>query len=208
MFNNTMSYSQAGQDIIIRNKFKKSNFKTWYYVDVGCHHPIKFNNTYMFYCLGASGLNIDANKDYEIFYQRHRGGDRFCCAAIGDHAVAGDGMKYYRYSKDQWNGLSENVAKKDFLIGIDDVKVRQLNDILRENDAPIKIDLLSMDVEGHEIDVLNSVDMSYYDFRCICLEARTRSVESYLTTEIHNYMKSLGYIMFCHTGHDAIYVKP
>ena len=29
------------------------------YIDVGCNHPIKFNNTYLLYKRGWSGINID-----------------------------------------------------------------------------------------------------------------------------------------------------
>lgn len=34
--------------------------KIGFYVDVGAHHPMRFSNTYFFYRMGWSGINIDA----------------------------------------------------------------------------------------------------------------------------------------------------
>ena len=49
------SYSQEGEDIILRNLF--GNRKDGFYVDVGAHHPMRFSNTYFFYKLGWNGCN-------------------------------------------------------------------------------------------------------------------------------------------------------
>ena len=52
------SYSQEGEDMILRRLFEKQ--KTGFYVDVGAHHPKRFSNTFFFYKKGWSGINIDA----------------------------------------------------------------------------------------------------------------------------------------------------
>ena len=51
--------SQFGEDKFILNKFKKNyNGK---FLDIGCYHPTKHNNTYLLYKNGWSGINIDLN---------------------------------------------------------------------------------------------------------------------------------------------------
>jgi FkbM family methyltransferase len=49
---------------------------------------------------------------------------------------------------------------------------RTLNSILVEANAPAFIDLLSLDVEGGEIEVLKGIDHGTYRFRYMCIECR------------------------------------
>lgn len=51
-------------------------------------------------------------------------------------------------------------------------KARTLNSILVEAGAPAVIDLLSLDVEGGEIEVLKGIDHGTYRFRHMCIECR------------------------------------
>ena len=53
-------YSQNKEDIFVLNYFKKKN--NGFYVDVGCHHPTRINNTYLLYKHGWRGVNIDMSK--------------------------------------------------------------------------------------------------------------------------------------------------
>ena len=54
----TKSYSQYGEDMVLKSVFQ--NQERGFYVDVGAHHPKLCSNTYFFYKLGWSGINIDA----------------------------------------------------------------------------------------------------------------------------------------------------
>ena len=51
--------SQFGEEKKISKLFDK-NFKGTY-VDLGCFHPVRSNNTFQFYKKGWKGLNIDLN---------------------------------------------------------------------------------------------------------------------------------------------------
>ena len=53
-----MSYSQQGEDMILKSLFQ--DHQSGFYVDVGAHHPSRFSNTYFFYLRGWRGINIDA----------------------------------------------------------------------------------------------------------------------------------------------------
>ena len=54
------SYAISNVDLIIDRLF--SNVDRGYYIDVGCNHPIKYNNTYLLHKRGWSGINIDLDK--------------------------------------------------------------------------------------------------------------------------------------------------
>ena len=47
-----------------------------------------------------------------------------------------------------------------------------LNEILIKSNAPTIIDLISLDVEGAELEVLKGVDYSKFNFKFICIETR------------------------------------
>lgn len=65
-----VSYSQAGQDLFgLYMLHKKSLPKT--YLDIGCHHPTQFNNSYLLEQYGWKGLSIDKESFYYEFTQ-HR----------------------------------------------------------------------------------------------------------------------------------------
>ena len=51
--------SQFGEDVFLFSLFDK-NYKG-IYLDVGCYHPTKHNNTFIFFKNGWHGINIDLN---------------------------------------------------------------------------------------------------------------------------------------------------
>ena len=64
---------------------------------------------------------------------------------------------------------------------------KQLNNILLKVNAPKKIDFLSLDVEGSEIEVLKGINHNEYRFKFICIESRDiKKINNYLT--INNYL--------------------
>ena len=54
------SYSLSNVDLVIQRIFKSK--KNGIYIDIGCNHPIKYNNTYLLYKKGWRGINIDLDK--------------------------------------------------------------------------------------------------------------------------------------------------
>ena len=53
------SYSMFGEDIFVEKFFKKR--LKGIYVDVGCYHPLDWNNTHLLH-KGWNGINIDLNQ--------------------------------------------------------------------------------------------------------------------------------------------------
>ena len=51
------SFSLSSVDLIIERIFY--NLKDGIYLDIGCNHPIKYNNTYLLFKKGWKGINVD-----------------------------------------------------------------------------------------------------------------------------------------------------
>jgi FkbM family methyltransferase len=66
---------------------------------------------------------------------------------------------------------------------------RSLNSILSEQNAPNEIELLSIDIEGFELDVLAGLDFKKYRFEAIILENRDKEAAVY-------FFESRGYYLF------------
>ena len=74
--------SQFGEDKKIIKLFDKNKKGT--YLDVGCFHPTRQNNTYLMYKLGWSGVNIDLNPLTIELFKVARPNDINICAAVSN----------------------------------------------------------------------------------------------------------------------------
>jgi FkbM family methyltransferase len=165
--------SQFGEEKKISKLFGK-NFKGTY-VDLGCFHPVRSNNTLQFYKKGWKGLNIDLNQLTIDLFNFARPADTNICAAISNKKVKKklyflgdlDSKNTLDLNHKNWLGKHFNINKKDFKIKI--VKTKTLNEILNKNKL-YNIDFLNIDIEGHEFEVLKSVNFKKFNIKVICVE--------------------------------------
>ena len=165
--------SQFGEEKKISKLFGK-NFKGTY-VDFGCFHPVRSNNTLQFYKKGWKGLNIDLNQLTIDLFNFARPADTNICAAISNKKVKKklyflgdlDSKNTLDLNHKNWLGKHFNINKKDFKIKI--VKTKTLNEILNKNKL-YNIDFLNIDIEGHEFEVLKSVNFKKFNIKVICVE--------------------------------------
>lgn len=78
-----------------------------------------------------------------------------------------------------------------------EIKVRKktLDGILEESNFS-EIDFISIDVEGHEMEVLKGFSLEKFNPRIVLLEDNSNQTDA----AVQNYMKSKGYIIFKRTG--------
>jgi FkbM family methyltransferase len=165
--------SQFGEDKKISKLFNK-NFKGTY-VDLGCFHPVRVNNTFQFYKKGWNGLNIDLNPLTIDLFNFARPTDTNICAAISNKRVKKklyflgdlDPKNTLDLNHKNWLGKHFNINKKDFKIK--NVKTITLSEILNKNKF-YNIDFLNIDIEGHELEVLRSVNFQKFNIKVICVE--------------------------------------
>lgn len=80
------SYAQFGEDRRLLFYLLKSPSK--YYVDIGCHYPARFSNTFFLYQTGWRGLCVDANESLIREFRRARPKDTIECVCVGAESGA------------------------------------------------------------------------------------------------------------------------
>jgi FkbM family methyltransferase len=184
----SINYSQTGEDAIIRSLLDET--QPGIYVDVGCNHPIHWSNTLSLYLHGWRGVNIDANPELIERFKATRLRDIAVCAAISDqegdlvfhefedHLVSTVSEEVLAEWQSKWKKRSERV-----------VKTRTLTSVLRETLKPgTEIDLLSVDVEGHDLNVLRSIDLDEFRPKLILVEMHRLNLQRAEEHSIINYL--------------------
>ena len=178
--------SQFGEDKYIIELFDR-NFKGKF-LDVGCYHPIRHNNTYKMYKNGWSGMNIDLNPlTIELFnFMRPR--DININSGVSDTEIE---KKLYfidelntqnTLDNNQLNFLKDHHNIKDSEILEKKIKTRNLNNILDDYKF-YNIDFMNLDIEGHELKVLETLDFNKINLKYLCIEMIEHNRESILNNE-------------------------
>tara|TARA_B100001564_G_C20439273_1_gene578245 strand:- start:36 stop:788 length:753 start_codon:yes stop_codon:yes gene_type:complete len=206
------SYSGGAQDLIINYFFK--NRKKGFYIDVGCYHPYNGNNTKLLYDKGWSGINIDLDYHTIDFFNYVRKRDENINVAISETEDEKD--LFFFHNRSAINSLSE-IRKKDAK-EIKKIQTKTLNSVIENSKFKNeKINLLSIDVEGHEIEVLRSLNLNKYFPEMIVieflerdildnLEFHNQNINQILNSEIYKYMIKNNYNFVNWLHSDLIFV--
>ncbi|MDA8822243.1 FkbM family methyltransferase [Candidatus Pelagibacter bacterium] len=200
-----------GEDLIVDKFFK--NKKKGIYVDVGCYHPIDGNNTYLLFRKGWSGVNIDLNKLSIDLFKRARKNDCNLNVAISNKSK---NIKYYYRKKiNMLNTINKKFAKSSFRKGfkIGSIQSQLLNTILDESKFKNKkIDFLNLDIEGNEINALESLDLRKYSPKLICIEIHNNNLgrnikDSLKKNTIYKFLNKKGYIYIWNNDFSYIFKR-
>lgn len=200
-------YSQEGEDLILSRIFDK---KVGFYVDIGAHHPFRYSNTYKLFQSGWSGINIDASPETINLFKRHRPKD--INLNLGVSNCDGE-LEFYQFEDGAYNTFSSDIAKevlynkkskldRKFL-----VPVKKIAIILQEH-LPFEqtIDVMSIDVEGLDLQVLMSNNWDKFKPKIILVELQWKSVTEVLQSKIYEYLSSKGYVLYSKLVNTSIFV--
>lgn len=181
-------YSAVAEDVVI-SKFFPKKYKG-FFVDVGCYHPVKYSNTWALYKKGWRGINIDIDSIKIEMFNLARTKDINIKCAVSDKEGVVDFYKHGFLSQ-----LS-TISKSDFTkkCRVEKVESRNLTSIIDETKYKNKkIDLLTVDAEGHDLEVIKSLDVSRYQPSIIVIEINNRVFHEIEKTPMYNYLLSLDY---------------
>ncbi|MBQ8475567.1 FkbM family methyltransferase [bacterium] len=194
------TFSQSGEDAIVRTLFSWKNKYVKSYLDIGAC-CIKASNTYMFYNYGIRGVLVEANKDFIKDLKKYRPNDNILNFAV----TPDENAEFVDFYEDTISSEEAKIRKQKLTAR---VEAKTINKIINENfqDYP---DLLSIDIEGVDLEVLKTLDFNKYPIPVIIVETVDYS-ENHIKnkiTEIPEYLNSKGYFSYADTYINTIFVN-
>jgi FkbM family methyltransferase len=206
------SYSQAGEDAILRFLFNDKGMTRISYLDVGTNIPNHVNNTYLFYSTGSRGVCVEADKTLIPEIARVRPGDKI--VNMGVSTGNADVADFYIFDASGINTFDKEEAQKRAASGkfklTATVKVQlvDINTLIRDQFDKYP-DLLSLDIEGLDLSVLKTLDFERYPIPVICVETCQYS-ETHIRPKdptIAAFVCAKGYEIYADTYINTIFVN-
>jgi|TARA_B100001093_G_scaffold401249_1_gene388823 FkbM family methyltransferase len=149
------------------------------FIDIGANDGVLFSNTYKFAKNGARGLCVEpSSSSYNKLRLNHLFNPKVKCL---HGAVSNFEGSIYLTDKGYESTLS--TVSKSKSIGSKKVCCRTFSSILKDYPSFNKIDFLSIDVEGHEEEVIAGLGRSPFVTKIIVIESDKSEIEKLLTIE-------------------------
>lgn len=187
----SVTFSQEGEDRLLERMLQGLPPGT--YVDVGAHDPVRFSNTMGLHLRGWRGVCIDPRPGAAERFHRVRPGDVFIGEGVGNGGTA----TYFEFDEPALNTYDEATARdlvsagRYRMVARSVRRLRRLDEILAQVLPEGRLDLISVDVEGRDLEVLMSNDWERFRPAIVCCEARSESESVAIT----HYMGVLGFTL-------------
>ncbi|MGI9456395.1 MAG: FkbM family methyltransferase [Aeoliella sp.] len=211
----TVTYSQYAEDVLLKKILAQTK---GFYVDIGAFHPKFGSNTHRLWKQGWRGINIDVD-DYKIAqFRRFRPHDINLTLGVSSEETK---RTFYIQETDSYGSMSS--FEKEFAtdrsealnrrVVSREVQVCQLNTLLdkhlpRNDDGSLTdIDLLCIDVEGHEYEILRTFDFHRYRPACVCVEIHAHRIADLIETTTFQLLEMNGYQMVAWPAPSCIFSR-
>lgn len=207
--------SQAGEDQLIRYLFYSClGIDKPSYLDIGANHPFACNNTFYFYSRGSKGVCMEPDPSFYTLLKKYRKRDTVLQAGVGLSNTTGADLYVFPGKYSGWNTFSaEEAAMRVSESGVKyhqviKVPLININDVI-EKYFETPPHFISIDVEGLDLQILQTLDFDRFKPAVICVESITFSVNNQETKipEIADFMESKGYFAFGDTHVNTIYCR-
>ena len=205
-----ISYSQCGEDLILHQLFTALGIGKVSYLDIGAHHPTYLNNTYLFYGCGGHGVCVEPDPSLFKEFGKKRSHDVNLNCGVG---VSPGEADFFVMSENTLNTFSKAEAERYQSYGQQriaktiKVELKTIHDILGAHFVGCP-NLVSLDVEGMDYQILQSLDFKKYRPEVFCLETLTYTEDKSerKLTEIISLMQTNGYLAYADTYINTIFV--
>lgn len=192
-------YSQYGQDKFLYESFFKEQ-TNGFYLDIGAHDGITLSNTYLFEKLGWDGVCVEPLPDVFKKLELNRKCKLHNC--VVSNKTGTENFLVLEGYTEMLSGILENYDP-NHLIRIENElnmmggskKIIVTESITFDDlNLPNKIDFISLDVEGSEIKILESIDFNKYEIHIMSIEVNHHADQITKFVESKNFEKigSLG----------------
>lgn len=201
------SYSQCGEDRLVWKLFGYQANGT--YVDIGCHHPTNYSVTFLLYQAGWRGLVVDADNQYLPLYAQVRPGDAARNFAVSKTPGTATLLLFEGGSMNTLDPSlaahydTHTPAKR---AGTRQVEARRLDQLLA--DAGIEhVDFMNIDVEGFDLEVLESNDWQRWTPQIVAVEDQTMDLDAPRRSEIYRFLIQRAYYLHSQCHYTSVYCR-
>jgi FkbM family methyltransferase len=206
-----ISFSQAGEDLIVNGIMQALRISRPDYLDIGAHHPTIMNNTYLFYIKGSRGVCVEPDPDMFFHLKSKRRKD--ICLNFGIGAESRNAADFYVMSTKTLSTFSKTDAERYETYGNQQITQVIKLPIISINDLLIQYfekcpDFISLDVEGLESDILTALDFSKYRPPILCIEtlSYTEDKTEQKLERVIDCMRERYYLPYADTYVNTIFV--
>ncbi len=204
-----LSHSQFGEDMVLRSLTLDRRFG--FYVDVGAHHPFYYSNTFHFYSKGWNGINVDAVPGSMKSFLELRPRDINLEACVG---TPNRWVEFSIFEEQALNTMDSEVAatlvleNRSRLLSKQKLKTQSLAQILASHlPAGQTIDFLSVDVEGADLEVLESNDWHRFRPEFIVVESHGTDLLNINQVPVAAFLAAHKYTLVASTGPSLIFSR-
>lgn len=200
------SYAQEGEDLVVDRLLEHK--KNGFYIEVGCHHPFRFSNTYFFYKKGWQGICIDPLPGTSKKFKKWRPRDTTIEMGVSETPSV---LDYYMFNEPALNTFRKDIAKERDglhsykLVNTKKIQTDTLGSILERQSIDKRIDLMSIDVEGFDLQVLKSNNWNKFKPEIVIVECLKTNIIDLANDEIYRYLNKLDYHAYAKTGNSVIF---
>jgi len=178
------------------------------YIDIGCHEARRISNSYLLYLNGARGLAVDLNPAYAREFRHERPNDIFICAALSDRAAmtvvheftASEVSTIDPAQAEQWQGRFQPTGSRS-------IETTTLEALLAKHMPGVGIDLLLLDVEGHELPVLRGANLGALRPALIVCELHQLDLPAANGHPVVAFLASNGYRLISYATVNGYFVR-
>ena len=169
-----------------------------FFVDVGANAPKDGSQSHAFEQRGWDGVLVEPQPDLAARL-RHERRAKVYAVACSTPENAGKTLTLYLA------GIQSSLEPDFYAAGMQRagtvaVPVMTLDQVLSDVGAPTPLDFISIDVEGHDIEVLDGFDLARWRPRLLLIEDVVQNLR------LHRYLTGRGYRWFRRTGINSWYV--
>jgi FkbM family methyltransferase len=216
---NSSYYGQHLQDKFLNNVIFKSKLNG-IFIELGANDGKFLSNTLYFENnLNWFGLCVEPHPDIYKKLIKNRPNSKCLNLAVG---VKDDILTFKKIIETEatnfkelpscWSGILENYSEAhskrvdewlkqyDAKYELIPVLVKNINDVLSES-VDKEIDLLSIDIEGYELELLKSIDWKKFNIKVVLVENNDNLID------FKNYMTTVGYELLSRIGFDDLFIQ-
>lgn len=206
------SYSQCGEDLIVKYIFDTVGIEKPSYLDIGAHHPFYLNNTAIFYISGSKGVNVEPDPILFKEFEKYRLLDCNLNLGISNKESV---ENFYVINVPTLNTFSkeeaDNYSKEGnfYVTNTLKVEVVSVDSLLKNHCKGIFPDFLTIDAEGIDKLVIESIDFRNNFPKVICIEtiSFSQTGKGIKNNEIINFLKDNNYMLYADTYVNSIFVN-